>query len=60
MRQPIQTETPKPKKQGNGLNNSTFRAFALAGGYVQMVAPKAIDAMQCYLGVRHIHRVWNR
>ena len=49
MEQPISQETPKPKKQRNGLNNSAFRAFALAGGYVQMVAPKAIDAMQCYL-----------
>ena len=39
----------KARKQRNPLNCSAFRSFALDGGYVQMVAPKAIDAMQLYL-----------
>ena len=42
----LQQTKPKSKKQRNPLNNSAFRTFALAGGYVQMVAPSAIDAMQ--------------
>jgi len=45
----LQQPKQKTKKQRNPLNNSAFRTFALAGGYVQMVAPSAIDAMQCYV-----------
>ena len=39
----------KIKRQRNPLNISGLRSFALAGGFVQMVSPKAYDAMQCYI-----------
>ena len=45
----VQHSKTKPKKPKNPLNNSAFRTFALAGGYVQMVSPTAIDAMQSYV-----------
>ena len=45
----IQQTKSKSKKQRNPLNNSAFRTFALTGGYVQMVSPSAIDAMQNYV-----------
>ena len=49
IQQNQQQTKAKCKKQKNPLNNSAFRTFALAGGYVQMVAPSAIDAMQNYV-----------